>query len=340
VNDLIQERVRAAALELVRQAVSPAGNVAESASPGADYDAEVLREHAGAIRLRLRPWLGQMSETSAPDDVWVLTKARRKELEQLREREQNFIALSGAVRLVRDWLLVDRTDLKPRRPPPRPARRTDPFTDRNSLIARTLLSHPGRKWGIRELASASGVSVGTASQVVNALTSMGAVRFQQSGKFARVWIHDPAHLVRRWLAAYSWERNVAAAFHAPVGDPARFVRRLPGLLGDTRWALTLHAGASQVAPHATWDRVHLYVDVDTPADLIAEGERQGWDAGGDGRVVLMKPYYRTSVWHNLQTQHGLPVVSTLQLALDLWHYPLRGREQSEHLLKVVLEYDV
>jgi hypothetical protein len=340
VNYRTQERVRAAALELIRQAVGSAGVVAEPASAGADYDAEVLRKGARAIRLRLRPWDEETGQASAPEEVWVLTRAGRRELQRLRDYEQNFVALNGAVRLVRDWLLVDRTDLKAPGPLPRPTRHTDPFADRNSLVARTLLLHPGRQWGIRELASESSVSLGTASQVVKALTAMGAVRFQQSGRSARVWIDDAAHLLRRWVVAYSWERNVFAAFHAPVGDTARFVRRIPTLLGDMRWALTLHAGAAQVAPHATWDRVHVYLDVDNPTDLVTTGERLGWDAAADGRVVLMKPYYRHSVWHNLQMQHGLPVVSTLQLALDLWHYPLRGREQSEHLLKMLLRYDV
>ena len=107
-----------------------------------------------------------------------------------------------------------------------------------------------------------------------------------------------------------------------------------------RWALTMHAGAAQVAPHATWDRVHVYVDASSPADLLDAGASRGWEAADGGRVVLMKPYYRTSVWHNLQVANGFPVVSTLQLALDLWHYPLRGREQGEHLLQVVMGHHV
>ncbi len=46
----------------------------------------------------------------------------------------------------------------------------------------------------------------------------------------------------------------------------------------------------------------------------------------------MKPYYRDSVWHGAREIADLPVVADLQLALDLWQYPLRGREQAEHLI--------
>lgn len=50
----------------------------------------------------------------------------------------------------------------------------------------------------------------------------------------------------------------------------------------------------------------------------------------------MAPFYMDSVWRGTRSVHGLPVVSTLQLILDLWHYPIRGREQAEHLITQAL----
>jgi hypothetical protein len=98
--------------------------------------------------------------------------------------------------------------------------------------------------------------------------------------------------------------------------------------------MTRPSGPARVAPHASWDRVHVYVDAKDESALVRIGEDHGWEPADDGRLVLLRPYYRTSVWHGLQIIRGAPVVSTLQLALDLWHYPLRGREQAEHLLTV------
>jgi hypothetical protein len=303
--------------------------------PGGDVDAEIARKGCPTIHVYLRPWSAE--GTLGPDEVWLLRTASAAQQQRLRERNENFVALNGAVRLVQDWLVLDRTGLPSARRPVTFARRADPFSDRNSLIARTLLAHPGRTWGVRELAAQAGVSLGTASQVIRALSGMGAIDQKQQGRSACIRLTDAGLLLHPWFSAYSWERNTAAAFHAPMGDMSRFLRRLPKLLDETRWALTLHAGAAQLAPHATWDRVHVYADVETPADLLRIGEDHGWEQAADGRVVLMKPYYRTSVWHEMQTLHGLPVVSTLQLALDLWHYPLRGREQAEHLLSLALK---
>lgn len=330
-NDSVPERLRAPALAMIRQALGSAAKVDERGGTTATYDLAILRDGAKPIRFRLRVWDPSGQDKLSPQDVWIMASASRDDLRRLRQREQNYIALNGSVRLVRDWLLLDRVDLEPRQLLAALPKRANPFTDRNSLIARTLLSHPGRAWGIRELANESGVALGTASQVVRALTVMGAVQFRQSGKFAQVRADKPA-LLRRWFAAYTWERNERVAFGAPVGDVSRFMRRLPALLKDRRWALTLQAGASLVAPHAAWERVHAYVDVESSEDLLRIGDEHGWTPAEDGRLVLMRPYYRDSVWHGSRVIDRLPVVSDVQLTLDLWHYPLRGREQAEHIL--------
>jgi transcriptional regulator with AbiEi antitoxin domain of type IV toxin-antitoxin system len=327
---------RSSALELIRVAVEPEGRLVARTRSADGVEVEIFHDHAQPVLIRLRPWASE-TDTADPQTVWVVAKASRAKVREMRERRLNFVALNGSVRIVRDWLFLDRTDLEPLPATVHPPKRVDPFADRNSLIARTLLAHPGRAWGVRELAETAEVAAGTASQVVRALAEMGALRFERSGRTARVSMDDPMPLLARWVAAYSWERNERVAFHAPLGEPTRFIRRLPKLLGDSRWALTMHAGAARVAPHATWDRVHVYVAAESASALLDTGRGLGWEPALDGRVVLMKPYYKAAVWHGLQRLDELPVVGTLQLALDLWHYPLRGREQAEHLLRSSLE---
>ena len=110
--------------------------------------------------------------------------------------------------------------------------------------------------------------------------------------------------------------------------------RLPAAFEGRRWALTLQAGAHLIAPHAAWDSVHVIVDVPR-AEMLAEvAQAAGW-APGPGKLVLMRPWYADSAWHGLRFVDGLPVVSDLQLILDLWHHPVRGREQAEVLLALI-----
>jgi hypothetical protein len=45
----------------------------------------------------------------------------------------------------------------------------------------------------------------------------------------------------------------------------------------------------------------------------------------------MMPYYKHSVFYDSREIEGLWVVSDIQLYLDLYRHPVRGREQAEHL---------
>jgi hypothetical protein len=146
-------------------------------------------------------------------------------------------------------------------------------------------------------------------------------------------------LVELWAAHYEWTRNPQIAFTAPIGTPERFLPRLRGALGKHRWALTLFAGASLVAPHSAWDKIHLYVDVQRNHDLIDVLSADDFEPSDQGRLVVMQPWYRDSVWYGLRSIERFPVVSSLQLTLDLWHYKVRGREQAEHILHTQLRHD-
>ena len=50
----------------------------------------------------------------------------------------------------------------------------------------------------------------------------------------------------------------------------------------------------------------------------------------------MAPYYAHGARYGIRELRGHPVVSDVQLFLDLYNYPVRGREQAEHLLEHVL----
>jgi hypothetical protein len=279
----------------------------------------------------------EVGPTAGLPEVSVFRRGSERLRQRLRSAGRSFVDLSGVVHLDLPGLVVDRSDL---RPPARAEARAgliDPFADRSSLVCRVLLSgRASRVWGIRELAEAAGVSPSTASRVVRELAGEGLVEFQREGRSSRTQVPDPRRLFERWTREYDWGRNRQLAFDAPVGDPQKFLPRLGQLLDGRRWALSLHAGASQVAPHADWRRIHLYLDADT-SGVREVARAAGWRSTEEGVLSVMLPFYKDSVWWGLDVLLGLPTVSVLQLALDLWHYPLRGREQAEHLLETKLE---
>ena len=54
-------------------------------------------------------------------------------------------------------------------------------------------------------------------------------------------------------------------------------------------------------------------------------------------VYLLKPY-DMGVFQDIQTINELKVVSNIQLYLDLYNYPKRGREQAEFLREKKLKF--
>ncbi len=77
----------------------------------------------------------------------------------------------------------------------------------------------------------------------------------------------------------------------------------------------------------------MYVGVNDLGALASLARRLGWPQSPEGSLKLMVPYYKQSVWDGVTEQEGVPIVSNVQLLLDLWNYPVRGREQADLILE-------
>ena len=100
-----------------------------------------------------------------------------------------------------------------------------------------------------------------------------------------------------------------------------------------RWAATLQSGAHLLFPHAPVEHLHIYVDVASERGLLDLAQGLGWTPDPAGTLRLLSPHYKKSVWEHTQRIGGIRVVSDLQLMIDLWNHPIRGREQAELILE-------
>jgi hypothetical protein len=308
---------------------------------------EVSLESPGFIQIRFKPGprssfrmvLTEKEEPSGSDPepiLWILRRPKRAELEDLRARGQSYVALTGAVRIQVPGILIDRTDLRLKTRSTRPSKRSA-FSDRASLVSRWLFSQPAQTTcTLTNLATAAGVSLSVASYAVQDLAQRELAEVETGGRERRIRLVDHGALIAAWAREYAWKDNVSISVRAPIGSPSRFLTRLVEL-PLPRYALTLQAGASLFLPHAPVEEVNLYVDVHNQGRLADLVRRLRWPPDKGGQLKLLVPYYRHSVWTNVSFRREVPVVSELQLILDLWNHPIRGREQAEVILEKHLQ---
>lgn len=211
-----------------------------------------------------------------------------------------------------------------------------PFSDKSSLVLRVMMDDPERYWGNNEIAEKAGVSAGWASQIGHRLEELHYVVRAESRKLK---LFRPQDVLQDWVEFYRQRKQEQHRFRCPADSAADVMKSLKNSqsLQDHKGLLSFQAGASLVAPHARFQEVHVYSD-GLPASI------EGWKqelrleeaAPSECNLVLMSPYYRVAGRYGSRMIEGFPVVSDVQLYLDLRLYPLRGEEQAEHLFKKCL----
>ena len=249
--------------------------------------------------------------------------ASRQEL--LRASGVPFFDLAGNAWIVADAVHVDRRGF------PNPfleqRRSRGPFSDKASLVLRALIAFgPGR--GVRGIAEQAGLSPGYVSKIVRELEERGYVARRADGLALR----HGQELLHDWVHAYRKHWAERRSYFVPVTSAQALMDALRHVSMSDEYALALQAGASLVAPYADFDVVDVYVRSSDAAVAFARRlDAREVERGANLRVSV--PYYRISALFDRQELAGLPVVSDLQLYLDLYNYPLRGREQAEHILE-------
>jgi len=277
----------------------------------------------------LRQEIARFREFGFSDtDVYFLIAApyiSPRGMEICQQHQVGCVDLMGNCYLAFDGVYIQRTvEEKPQRIK---RRIKNLFAPVSSRIVRAMLEEPERAWKLTELAEVTDASLG---QTFNVSEKLVDEDFAQKSPPEGLTLTDPAGLLDLWCQVYDIEEaNEIQSFHTSERDPARLMAEIKqvaeGLGGE--YAFTLHAGASLVAPFVRFNDVHFYV----------KGDLQAWvDALGlhtvefGGNVHLLQPYDE-GVFYRLRSPQRMAVVGNIQLYLDLYRYPARGREQAEFL---------
>lgn len=248
----------------------------------------------------------------------------------LRQSRVGFLDLAGNCLLEFDGVYIERTEAT--KPPAARRQQRALFAPVSSRIHRVLLHNADRRWTLRDLAEEADVSLGLAHRVVQRL--LAETFLEKQGRL--LVLRDPSGLLQTWRDAYQYSINEVRTYHAPARTPQQLIRRISeaACRMKGRYALTLHAGASLVAPFVRFTDVHVYTEESVETWVGALDLREV-EFGGD--FSLLKPY-DAGVFYAAHEVDGTVVVGDVQLYLDLYHYPARGREQADFLRERRLKF--
>ncbi len=200
------------------------------------------------------------------------------------------------------------------------------FTTKSTWIIRKLLKEPDREWTSKDIADEANVSLGQVYKVTERLEAEGYLEKE----WGAIRLKSPGDLLDAWREVYDISDHEITGYYCPFKDRRQLLEKLKG---SEKYALTLGAAADLVAPFVRSSDNYLYsLDFSCVKRSL---ELEPVEFGGN--LYLIKPFDE-GILFDTRMIEGVRVVSNIQLYLDLYKYPARGKEQAEFLRENVMGF--
>jgi len=194
-------------------------------------------------------------------------------------------------------------------------------------MAALLINQRAENPTIREFSKISDLSIGFISKFANILREKGILA---SGR--KLKLLEPGALLNIIRDLYFFEANRITPYYTEDA-PEQVLEKISK--SKQPYALTRMCGSALVAPYVRYQLVDFYISDE--ASLPYWKKNLGLvDVEVTGNINLVLPQ-NPRILNQLQTIKGYKVVNNIQLYLDLFKYPSRGREQAEHLREKALK---
>lgn len=197
-----------------------------------------------------------------------------------------------------------------------------------------MISQPNRQWVVRDFTGPKGVSLGMAQGVLDAMEKIGYVERVKKGPDSYTILTNKEKLIDDWLREYRFELNEIDTYYTADKN---VLKKMKAYLKDKQYALTLHAGANLITSFVKTEHVYLYINTeDWNRDILRIRQKLDLkELVRGGNLYIIRPYYKNSIFFDIQKIKGYRVVSNLQLYLDLYNFQPRGREHALYLKKLL-----
>ncbi len=203
------------------------------------------------------------------------------------------------------------------------------YSPRATRVLRVLLNDPKTDWKTQALANAAEVSIGQVANIKKLLKDREWIIEEKEG----FRLKSPSDLLEEWSKNYSFRTNEVRDFYCMSG-----IAEIEAKLAKTcnhrkvNCALTGLAGAARVHPGIRYQRTIFYVS-EISDDLIAKTGLKAVSSGAN--VTLLIPYDE-GVFNGSKVYEDIPVVSPIQIYLDLRNFKGRGEEAAQLIYDKVL----
>ena len=208
------------------------------------------------------------------------------------------------------------------------------YSPKAERVLRVLLTEGKRSWRMQDLADKAGVSLGQVANVKALLANREWIGSEAGGFRLRSLDEAVLPALKEWVANYRAERNTAHDYYSPKpipqteADLAEASRRI-----KVKLAFTGFSGAARFAPAVRYQRATAYALGDIPA----LGDRLGLKPVSSGANVTLLAPYDEGVFCGEKEIERAPIVSPVQLYLDLTKTKGRGEEAAAAILEEVIK---
>lgn len=201
------------------------------------------------------------------------------------------------------------------------------LSPKSCWVVRCMLENPRREWTMQELSDYSSVSLAQVYKVLEGLAAENYIEKKRGG----TRLSDPSGLLDLLAKKYRYDRQEITGYYSSLKGYEQVFSKLRQL-PDVDYAVTLGAAAQIILP--TVRSTDVYVYAKDPDAIKKALDLEPVEFGGN--IYLIAPM-DDGVLKHIQIIDGVKTVSHLQLYLDLYNYPQRGREQADAIRERILE---
>jgi hypothetical protein len=208
------------------------------------------------------------------------------------------------------------------------------YSPKAERVLRVLLTAGKRTWRTQELADEARVSLGQVANVKKLLADREWIDVQPAGFGLRTLESAVLPLLQEWTVNYRASRSPAREFYSLKSIP-----EIEAGLSEasqkpaSRIAFTGFSGAARLAPAVRYSRVTAYAE----RDLDALANRLDLKSVSSGANVTLLGPHDEGVFYGTREVGGAPIVSAVQIYLDLMQTKGRGEEAALAILEEAIK---